>query len=56
MLWTRFALISATVVALGILGSQVVNAQDLRGSTYPGPYYLGSTDSPVVLEEYADFQ
>jgi len=56
MHWTRFALVSATLLALTTLGSQVAQAQDIGGSTYPGPYYLGSTDAPVVLEEYADFQ
>ena len=56
MHWTRFALVSAILLAIGILRSQVVNAQDLGGNTYPGPYYLGSPDAPVVLQEYADFQ
>jgi hypothetical protein len=26
------------------------------GNTHPGPYFLGRSDAPVVLEEYADFQ
>jgi hypothetical protein len=55
MHWTRFTLAIAILLALGILGSQVVNAQ-ASGGTYPGPFYLGSTEAPVVLEEYADFQ
>ena len=56
MQWMRLALVSATFLALGILGSQITTAQDVGGSTYPGPYYIGSPDAPVVLEEYGDFQ
>jgi hypothetical protein len=26
------------------------------GGSYPGPYFLGRAEAPVVLEEYADFQ
>jgi hypothetical protein len=50
------ALIGATMLTLGLGVAGAASAQDFGGSTYPGPYYLGSSDAPVVLEEYADFQ
>jgi hypothetical protein len=52
----KLALLSAACLALAALGSQAANAQDYGGSAYPGPYFIGSPEAPVVLEEYGDFQ
>jgi hypothetical protein len=56
MLWPRAALLGAAIFALGLGSASDGAAQDMGGSTYPGPYYLGSPDAPVTIEEYADFQ
>ena len=53
---TQVTFISAVILALGLLSGHEATAQDLGGSTYPGPYYLGSPYAPVTMEEYADFQ
>ena len=52
----RVAFMTAMMLVLGGLGFHGAAAQDLGGSIYPGPYYLGSPDAPVTMEEYADFQ
>ena len=44
------------VCALFLTTGKPIAAQDFGGSTYPGPYYMGSPDAPVTFEEYADFQ
>jgi hypothetical protein len=56
MRWMWGALTGATMLAIGIGGDGAATAQELGGSTYPGPYYIGAPDAPVTIEEYADFQ
>lgn len=56
MNWPRSALLGAALLALGIAAGGTTNAQEMGGSSYPGPYFIGAPDAPVVFEEYADFQ
>ncbi|MFN0071503.1 MAG: hypothetical protein ACKVVP_08460 [Chloroflexota bacterium] len=56
MHWTKAALLGAAVVVIGALPGDSTQAQEMGGSSYPGPYYLGAPDAPVTFEEYADFQ
>jgi len=50
------ALTGAAMLAMGMVGAGAATAQELGGSTYPGPYYMGAPDAPVTIEEFADFQ
>jgi hypothetical protein len=52
----RVTFFGLAVSALFLATGKPIPAQELRGSSYPGPYYLGSPDAPVTFEEYADFQ
>jgi hypothetical protein len=56
MHWQKAGLVGAAFLALGLGAVGGANGQELGGSSYPGPYYLGSPDAPVTMEEYADFQ
>jgi hypothetical protein len=56
MHWSKAAFLGAAMFALGLAVVSSASAQDLGGSDYPGPYYLGSPDASVTMEEYADFQ
>jgi hypothetical protein len=48
------AAVGSAVVQAALATAPLGQASD--GSSYPGPYFLGRAEAPVVLEEYADFQ
>jgi hypothetical protein len=56
MRWMWRAITAAAMLAMGVVGAGAATAQELGGSTYPGPYYMGAPDAPVTIEEFADFQ
>jgi len=56
MQWPKAALVGAALFALAVGATRTVGAQELGGSSYPGPYYIGAPGAPVVIQEYADFQ